>query len=83
MAGVAAGEAWPRLDDAQRQLRDRGEPAIDGDIVAGRSFSTPLGRLVAFGLRSRMHIPLFARAEVSGVALLYRRNTRAFSAADG
>ncbi len=83
MAGIATGEAWARLDEAEVQVRDRGEPAIDGDIVPVRTSSTPLGRLVAFGLRSRMHIPLFARAEVAGVALLYRRNARAFSAADG
>ncbi|TAK80846.1 MAG: response regulator [Dehalococcoidia bacterium] len=86
MAGVAAGDTWASLDDAEASVRTRGEPALEGDMAAAHAavpFRTPLGRLPAFGLRSRLHIPLFAGAEVAGVALLYRRGARAFSAADG
>ena len=64
-------------------MRERGEPALEGDLAPGTNAVTPLGRLPAFGLRSRLHIPLFARADVVGVAILYRRNVRAFTAADG
>ena len=86
MAGVAAGDTWTSLDEAEALVRERGEPALDGDLSITPSDTparTPLGRLPAFGLRSRLHIPLFAHADVAGVALLYRRGARAFSAADG
>ncbi len=83
MAGVASGDAWTRLDDAEVLVRERGEPTLEGDLAPGTNAVTPLGRFPAFGLRSRLHIPLFARAEVAGVAILYRRNVRGFSAADG
>lgn len=86
MAGVAAGDTWTSLDEAEATVRVRGEPALEGDLAvasAAVTARTPLGRLPAFGLRSRLHVPLFAGAEVAGVALLYRRGARAFSAADG
>lgn len=86
MAGIVAGDAWTRLDAAEALVRERGEPALDGGLSVARPDApggTPLGRLPAFGLRSRLHIPLFAHADVAGAALLYRRGDRAFSAADG
>lgn len=86
MAGVVAGDAWTRLDEAEVLVRERGEPSLDGDLSIARPdtpASTPLGRLPAFGLRSRLDVPLFAHTEVAGAALLYRRGVRAFSAADG
>jgi len=86
MAGVAAGDTWTQLDDDEVLVRERGEPALEGDLSVASADAparTPLGRLPAFGLRSRVHIPLFDHAEVAGIALLYRRGTRAFTAADG
>ncbi|TAJ21747.1 MAG: response regulator [Dehalococcoidia bacterium] len=86
MAGVATGDAWSRLDEAEMQVRDRGEPVLDGDLRplgADEIAVTPLWRLPAFGLRSRMHVPLFAGSEIAGTAILYRRSPRGFSGADG
>ena len=86
MAGVASGDAWSRLDEAEVGVRERGEPTLDGDLLpltAGAIALTPLGRLPAFGLRSRLHVPLFAGADIAGTAILYRRAARGFSGADG
>lgn len=86
MAGVATGDAWTRLDESEVLVRDRGEPVLDGDLRplgAGEIAMTPLWRLPAFGLRSRMHVPLFAGSEIAGAAILYRRAARGFSGADG
>ena len=54
MAGVASGDAWSRLDEAEVGVRERGEPTLDGDLLplaSGAIALTPLGRLPAFGLR--------------------------------
>jgi len=86
MAGVAVGDTWTQLEEAEASVRERGEPAMDGDLrvaPADAPARTPLGRLPAFGLRSRIHIPLFHHAEVAGIALFYRQGVRAFAAADG
>ena len=86
MAGVASGDAWSRLDEAEVGVRERGEPTLDGDLLPlapGAIALTPLGRLPAFGLRSRLHVPLFSAADIAGTAILYRRAARGFSGADG
>lgn len=86
MAGIAVGDTWTQLDEAEALVRERGEPSLEGDLTVARESGvarTPLGRLPAFGLRSQIQIPLFVGAKIAGAALLYRRSARAFSAADG
>ena len=84
MAGVSPRSEWPAVDTAESRVRESGEPSLDGDIAAApRQAGTPLGRLPGFGLRSRLHLPLFDGPDVAGVAILYRRGARSFTAGDG
>lgn len=81
MAGVAPGSTWSPLGPAEAQLRVDGEPSLTNDASSGGR--SPLDRLVAFGMRSRMLVPLYARERVAGVAALYTHAARGFAPADG
>ena len=83
MAGMERGVHWSPLDDAERAVLESGEPALEGAL--GRRFHerSPLGRLPAFGMRSRLQIPVFAGARVRGCVSLYSTVDGAYTAADG
>lgn len=83
MAGIGAGVHWSPPGDAEAALRRSGEPSLSGDIDVVSGPRTPLDRLPAFGLRSRILIPLYAGSHVAGAVAIYRRGPRAFDARAG
>lgn len=81
MAGMAAGVRWSPLTPEEARVREDGEPSLTNDLpAAGRS---PLGRLGAFGMRSRLLIPLYAGDHVAGCVALYLHGPAVFSPQDG
>jgi len=85
LAGVDAGAAWTPIDRAERSLLQTGEPSLDGRLTRSEDEQSPLRRLPAFGMRSRLLVPLFAPAGagVNGAVALYSRQPVAFGPADG
>jgi signal transduction histidine kinase len=85
LAGVDAGATWAPLDPAERALFESGEPSLEGSLGAAPEDRSPLRRLPAFGMRSRIAVPLFAPAGggVNGAVALYRSQPLAFGAHDG
>ncbi len=81
MAGVAPGTAWSPLSAEEARLRVDGEPSLTNDASAGGR--SPLDRLVAFGMRSKMLVPLYARERVVGAAALFTHAPRGFAPVDG
>src|SRR5690606_31841353 len=59
MAGVPRGTSWTPPSTDEALVRDSGKPSMDGNL-AERESASPLERLPAFGLQSRLLIPLFA-----------------------
>ncbi|MDP2328777.1 MAG: histidine kinase dimerization/phospho-acceptor domain-containing protein, partial [Dehalococcoidia bacterium] len=81
MAGMAPGVRWSPLTPEEARVREDGEPSLTNDLpAAGRS---PLGRLGAFGMRSRLLIPLYAGDRVAGCVALYLHVPAVFSPQDG
>ena len=85
LAGIDAGAAWAPLDLAERAVLEAGEPSLDGRLARASEDQSPLRRLPAFGMRSRLFVPLFAPAGagVNGGVALYSTQPVAFSPADG
>ena len=85
LAGIDRGAAWAPLDHDEQMLLDSGEPFLDGRLVTRESDTSSLRRLPAFGMRSRLLVPLFATAGagVNGCVAVYRTQPFAFSADDG
>ena len=85
LAGVDRGAAWAPLDRDEQTLLDTGEPSLSGRLTASEEQQSPLRRLPAFGMRSRLLVPLFAQAGagVSGCVAIYRTQPVAFGADDG
>ncbi len=85
LAGIDRGAAWAPLDAAEQALLVSGEPSLDGRLDANDESQSPLRRLPAFGMRSRLLVPLFAPAGagVTGSVAVYRTQPMAFSADDG
>ncbi|MGE3960721.1 MAG: response regulator [Dehalococcoidia bacterium] len=81
MAGLARGGRWAAEPDLLL-VRTSGEPSIQGDLGPTGMPSSPLDRLPAFGLRSRVLVPLYAGAEVMGALALFRAGALAFTAAE-
>ena len=83
MAGVGPGSVWSPLDAAEAALVTDREPRLD--VVLGRTpgSPSPLERLPAFGLTSRLLIPLFEGATVVGAVACYAPPRRAFQPIDG
>ncbi|MDO9443998.1 MAG: GAF domain-containing protein, partial [Dehalococcoidia bacterium] len=81
MAGMAPGVRWSPLTPEEARVREDGEPSLTNDLpAAGRS---PLGRLGAFGMRSRLLIPLYAGQRVVGCVAAYLHGPAVFSPQDG
>ena len=81
MAGMAPGVRWSPLTPDEARVREDGEPSLTNDLpAAGRS---PLGRLGAFGMRSRLLIPLYAGDRVAGCVAAYLHGPAIFSPQDG
>lgn len=85
LAGVDAGAAWIPIDRAEQAVLEAGEPSLDGQLARDDEDRSPLRRLPAFGMRSRLFVPLFAPAGagVNGGVALYSTQPMAFSPADG
>jgi signal transduction histidine kinase/CheY-like chemotaxis protein len=83
MAGVGTGARWSPPGDAETALRRSGEPSLAGDLEVVSDTRTPLDRLPAFGLRSRLLIPLYAGSHVAGAVAIYRSGAYAFDAQTG
>lgn len=85
LAGIDRGTAWAPLDAAEQELLTSGEPSLDGRLDATDAGASPLRRLPAFGMRSRLLVPLFApgSAGVAGCVAVYRTQLVSFSADDG
>jgi signal transduction histidine kinase/CheY-like chemotaxis protein len=73
LAGVTAGATWMPLGPAEMRVWRSGEPALESDAARDPGDRSPLARLTAFGLRARVHVPLYAGAHLAGAAVLYRR----------
>ena len=83
MAGVSRGARWSPPEADEALVHATGEPSIQGDLKRRPGSKSPLDRLPAFGLRSRILVPLFAGAEVIGALALFRNGPLAFTAAEG
>ncbi len=85
LAGVDAGAAWTPIDANEHALLETGEPSLDGRLARGDDEQSPLRRLTAFGMRSRLVVPLFAQAGggVNGGVALYSTQPIAFTPEDG
>lgn len=83
MAGVSQGASWSPPDPDEALVRSTGEPSMQGVLLPGAASASPLRRLPAFGLRSRILIPLFAGQDVAGALALFRTGPLAFTAAEG
>jgi len=86
IAGIERGVHWTTAEAAEAAealVYDTGEPSMHGDVRPPTPSMSPLSRLPAFGLRSRILIPLFAGAGVAGALALYRNGLLAFTASEG
>lgn len=85
LAGIDTGAAWTPIDADELALLQSGEPALDGRLARSEEHQSPLRRLPAFGMHSRLLVPLFAPAGagVNGAVALYSTRPVAFTAADG
>jgi signal transduction histidine kinase len=85
LAGIDRGTAWAPLDAAEQELLTSGEPSLDGQLDQNEAGRSPFRRLPAFGMRSRLLVPLFAPggAGVAGCVAVYRTQPVSFSADDG
>ena|GEM_PF-2238795 len=83
MAGVARGVRWQPADPDEALVHSTGEPSLQGELRQRPEAASPLDRLPAFGLRSRILVPLYAGAGVAGALVLFRAGTLAFTPADG
>jgi signal transduction histidine kinase len=85
LAGADAGAAWTPIDRSEQAVLEAGEPSLDGQLTRDDEDRSPLRRPPAFGMRSRLFVPLFAPAGagVNGGMALYSTQPMAFSPADG
>ncbi|MCK9487518.1 MAG: response regulator, partial [Dehalococcoidia bacterium] len=82
MGGIGPGVRWSPASASEASVHSSGEPSLDGDTQR-EAGASPLSRLPAFGLHSRVLLPLYAGAAVAGVLALYRTGPRRFDARDG
>lgn len=83
MAGVARGARWSPPEADEALVRTSGEPSMQGELRSDAGSTSPLRRLPAFGMHSRILIPLYAETEVVGALALFRAAPLAFTAAEG
>lgn len=83
IAGIESGVRWPYLDSAERGILSSGEPTLDTELRVASGDVSPLTRLLAFGLRSALRVPLFAGTLVVGVVELFSYASAGFTARDG
>lgn len=83
MAGVARGVRWQPADPDEALVHSTGEPSLQGELRQRPDARSPLDRLPAFGLRSRILVPLYAGTAVAGTLALFRAGPLAFTPADG
>ena len=87
MAGVAPGAAWSPLDAPEAGVLASGTPALASDLQSsgdsGGGGISALTRLEHFGMRSRLHLPLFAGTRVAGCVVVYAEAPFALGSAEG
>ena len=83
MGGVGPGSVWSPLDSDEAALITGREPQLDVELGRSSSSPSPLARLPAFGLTSRLLIPLFEGAAVVGAVTCYAPSHSAFEPIDG
>lgn len=83
MGGVGPGTVWTPLDPAEGALVTRREPRLDVEVGRAPGSPSPLERLPAFGLTSRLLIPLFEGAVVVGAVACYAPSHAPFRPIDG
>ncbi len=71
MAGVDRRVQWAPLDPAQAGVQASGEPEYARMIGGEPGAQSPLRRLAAFGMNSRIHVPLFDGPLVVGCLVVY------------
>ena len=71
MAGVDRGTLWTPLDVAQAGVLSSGEPELSTQLMDETGLASPLRRLPAFGLTSRIHVPLYHGADIAGCLVVY------------
>jgi len=72
MAGVDRGAVWTPLDVAQAGVLSSGEPELTTRLAGEAGVRSPLRRMPAFGMTSRIHVPLYHGPHVAGCLVVYR-----------
>jgi hypothetical protein len=83
MGGVGPGAVWSPLDADEAALVTTREPQLDVELGRSPGSPSPLERMPAFGLTSRLMIPLFEGATVVGAVVCYAPTHTPFEAIDG
>jgi signal transduction histidine kinase len=83
MGGVGPGSVWSPLDAVEAALVTDREPRLDIEVGRTPGSPSPLDRLPAFGLTSRLLIPLFEGAAVVGAVACYAPAHAPFRPIDG
>ncbi|MEX2446844.1 MAG: ATP-binding protein [Dehalococcoidia bacterium] len=83
MAGVAAGVTWSPLDPPEAAVLSGGEPALAGYLVRDPRDRSPLARMAAFGMRTRLDLPLFAHGRVAGALVMFAVQPHALGGVEG
>lgn len=71
MAGVDPGTEWIPPDAAQSGLLASGEPEFAYLRAREPGVESPLRRMAAFGMTSRIHVPLYDGPRVAGCLVVY------------
>ena len=71
MAGIDRGTLWTPLDVAQAGVLGSGEPELSTQLAGETGVTSPLRRLPAFGMTSRIHVPLYHGPEITGCLVVY------------
>ncbi|MFA7248748.1 MAG: hybrid sensor histidine kinase/response regulator [Dehalococcoidia bacterium] len=71
MAGIGRGASWAPLDAAQAGVFVSGEPEMSTRLGNEVAAGSPLRRMPAFGMTSRIQTPLYRGSDVSGFLVVY------------
>ena len=71
MAGLERGVGWVVLDPAQAGVLASGEPELTTRLASEVGVISPLRRMPAFGMTSRIHVPLHNSSTTVGCVVVY------------
>ena len=71
MAGIDCGSAWSPLDPAQAGVLASGEPELTTRLGSEAGVQSSLRRMPAFGMTSRLHVPLYDGPRVADCLVIY------------